>query len=171
MHIRRLVPHDAPAFQALRLTGLRDSPSSFGRNYAEEKDLPRSAFADRLEPRDDAAVFGAFDGEALVGIVGLRRDDARNYVHKGHLWGMYVAPVARNRGVARELVQSALDFARDVPGLSKVNLHVDAANVPAIALYESLGFVVWGREQDAMRLDGQSRDDVHMALHFAPAAG
>jgi len=167
MHIRRLAPQDAPVFQALRLTGLRNSPSSFGTNYVEEKDLPLAAFAERLQAKDDAAVFGAFEAEDLVGIVGLRRDGARNYVHKGHLWGMFVTPEARGRGVARELVQTALDFARDVPGLAKVNLYVDAANVPAIALYESLGFVVFSREADGMRVNDRRTDELQMTLRFS----
>jgi RimJ/RimL family protein N-acetyltransferase len=44
---------------------------------------------------------------------------------------------------------------------------VDSANVAAIALYESLGFVVFAREADAVRLDGQSRDELQMHLRFA----
>ena len=46
---------------------------------------------------------------------------------------------------------------------------VDAANVAAIALYESLGFLVFSREQDATRLAGASRDELQMHLRFAPA--
>ena len=167
MLIRRLSPSDAPAFQAVRLAGLLDTPAAFGRNHEEEKDLPLSSFADRLVQRDDAAVFGAFEGDALVGIVGLRREDALNYFHKGYLWGMYVAPAARGAGIARQLVQTALAFARGVPGLAKVNLHADAANVPAIALYESLGFVVFAREADGMRVNGRRTDELQMTLRFS----
>jgi ribosomal protein S18 acetylase RimI-like enzyme len=167
MPIRRLDPADAPAFQALRLAGLLDTPAAFGRNYEEEKVLPLSAFAERLVQREDAAVFGAFDGDALVGIVGLRREEALNYFHKGTLWGMYVAPAARGAGLARELVQAALAFARGVPGLAKVNLHADAANVPAVALYESLGFVVFAREADGMRVNDRRTDELQMTLRLA----
>jgi len=167
MHIRRLAPSDASAFQALRLAGLLDTPAAFGSNHAEEKHLPLTAFEERLVPRTDAAVFGAFDGDALVGIVGMRRESALNYFHKGTLWGMYVAPAARGAGVARALVQAALAFARGVPGLVKVNLHADAANVPAIALYESLGFVVFSRETDGMRVNDRPTDELQMTLRLA----
>jgi RimJ/RimL family protein N-acetyltransferase len=167
MHIRRLAPADAAAFQAVRLAALLDTPFAFAANHAEEKDTPLEAVARRLELREDAAVFGAFEGESLVGIVGLRREDRMNLAHKGHVFGVYVAPSARGHGLARDLMVAALAFARGVPGMAKVNLHVDAANVPAIALYESLGFVVFGRESDAMRVGAQKRDELQMTLRLA----
>jgi RimJ/RimL family protein N-acetyltransferase len=167
MHIRRLLPADAAAFQAVRLAALLDTPHAFASNHAEEKDTPLDAIARRLEAREDAAVFGAFEGDALVGMVGLHREQHMNLAHKGHLFGVYVAPSVRGHGVARDLMAAALEFARGVPGLAKVNLHVDAANVSAIALYESLGFVVFGRESDAMRIGSQKRDDLQMTLRLA----
>jgi RimJ/RimL family protein N-acetyltransferase len=103
----------------------------------------------------------------LVGIVGLRREDRVNFAHKGLIWGVYVAPAARGKGVARELMLAALAFARGVPGLAKVNLHADAANVPAIALYESLGFVVFAREADGMRVNDRRTDELQMTLRLA----
>jgi ribosomal protein S18 acetylase RimI-like enzyme len=166
MKIRRLSPSDAARFQALRLVALLDTPAAFGSSHEEEKDLPPAEVERRLEERPGQATFGAFDGEALVGVVGLSRETRLKMAHKGHIWGMYVAAEARGHGVARELLMSALAHARATEGIAKVTLNVDAANVAAIALYESLGFVVFAREADAMRLDGQQRDDLQMHLRF-----
>ncbi len=170
MNIRRLSTSDAPAFRALRLAALLDTPEAFATSHVEERDLPLAAFEARLVEAPGQAVFGAFDGDTLAGITGLAREVLLQAAHKAQVWGMYVAAGARGHGVARELMQAAVAHARATPGIAKVTLSVDAANVAAIALYESLGFVVFAREADATRLHGESRDELQMHLRFAPAA-
>jgi len=49
---------------------------------------------------------------------------------------MYTEPEARRRGIAKQLLQSMLDWCRN-EGLSTVSLHASPAGRP---LYESLGF-------------------------------
>ena len=167
MNIRTLSTSDGPAFRALRLAALLDTPEAFATSHVEERDLPLAAFEARLAEAPGHAVFGAFDGHTLVGITGLARETLLQAAHKAQVWGMYVAAGARGHGVARELMQAALALARATPGIAKVTLSVDSANVAAIALYEQLGFVVFAREADAVRLEGQSRDDLQMHLRFA----
>lgn len=165
--IRRLVPADAEAFQALRLAGLLHRPEAFGSTWEEEKDLPIAKVRTRLDVRPDAGVFGAFADGALIGMVGLGRETGPKFSHKGFIWGMYVDPAAAGRGVGRALLEAALALARSQPGLRHLTLHANAANRPAISLYQSLGFVEIGREPGAMRVGNVFHDEIRMFLPIA----
>ena len=166
MQIRRLTPADASQFQQLRLRGLHDAPIAFGASVTEQLALSADEIAARITPHADRGVFGAFVGEALVGTLGLGREGAAKLAHKGYIWGVYVAPEARGTGVARALMQAAIDFACAVPGLLQLNLVVYVGNAGAIKLYESLGFEVFGREPGAIMVDGVLYDDLHMRLEL-----
>lgn len=162
--VRRLVPSDALAFQALRLAGLQAHPEAFGSTYDEEKDWPVERVREWLVARPDGGIFGAFENERLIGVLGLGRGQRTNFAHVGFLWGMYVQSHATGRGVGRALVEAALALARSQPGLRHITLQVSAANRPAIALYQSFGFVEIGREPDAMRVGNGFQDELRMYL-------
>jgi ribosomal protein S18 acetylase RimI-like enzyme len=170
VNVRTLAPADAAAFQTLRLQGLRECPAAFASSFDEECDLALSIVAERLGQRNDRAVFGAFQGHDLVGVVGLKREELRKLSHKAHIWGMYVTPNARKRGVGRQLVTKALSFALSQLGVRQVNLGVNATNEAAIALYEHMGFKAFGREPCFMLVDGLPQDEIQMVciLEAAP---
>jgi ribosomal protein S18 acetylase RimI-like enzyme len=157
------------AFQSLRLQGLQECPTAFASSFDEECDLLLAAVAERLGKRSDRAIFGAFPGHDLVGVVGLKREDLRKLSHKAHIWGMYVTPTARKRGVGRQLVTKALSFALSELGVRQVSLGVNAANKAAIALYQRMGFKAFGREPCFMLVDGLPQDEMQMVCILEPA--
>ena len=166
MNVRRLNPADALAYQALRLAGLQESPSAFGSSYAEEKDRAIACIKEQLATQADRGLFGAFDGNELVGVVALGRENVQKLSHKGFIFAMYVQPEYRNSGIARALLLEALGLARSIPQLRQLNLCVNATNTKAIRLYESLGFKAFGHEVDALLVDGELHDEIHMSLRF-----
>jgi ribosomal protein S18 acetylase RimI-like enzyme len=162
MQLRSLVPSDASAFQALRLQGLLECSSAFASSHVQECALPLDVVAERLAAKPDAAMLGAFVSSTLAGIVGLQREGLRKLAHKALIWGLYVAPEFRRQRVARRLVDEALRMAFSMTGIRQVNLGVNAANVAAIALYESAGFTRFGVERAFMIVDGVEHDELHM---------
>ena len=162
--IRRLTPSDAATFQALRLASLLDAPIAFGSSHGEEVSSSISSIAARLEPLPDRGVFGAFESDTLVGIVGLGRESLLNLSHKAFIWGMYVAPTHRNRGIAKELLATAIAFAKSNSAIRQINLCVNASAISAVHLYQSIGFVTYGQEPDAMLIHGTLYDELHMRL-------
>nr|MCH9796210.1 GNAT family N-acetyltransferase [Actinomycetes bacterium] len=60
----------------------------------------------------------------------------------GEVYVLAVAPPWRGSGLGRALTLAGLHHLRR-RGLDQVMLYVDASNLPAIRLYEGLGFVRW----------------------------
>jgi len=166
MNVRRLGPSDAAVFQVLRLQALREDPIAFASSYEDERDTPLDTVAERLLPTDDRAIVGAFDGEQLVGLAAWHREEMRKMHHKGFIWGVYVTQSHRGRGLAKRLLEAVICLTRQAQGILILNLTAYADNRRAIALYESLGFVIYGREPAAICVNGMLHDDVHMALRL-----
>ena len=162
--IRRLVSGDLEDYRTIRLAALWGDPVTFGSTYEAEVERPLSHFEQRLAA---STVFAAHDDARIVGMAGFMRESGLKERHKGFLWGMYVAPEARGLSVGRALVQSVVDHAAEV--VEQIILTVTQGNEPAIALYESLGFAVYGVEPRALRSADGYHDDVLM-VKFLPRA-
>lgn len=153
--IRPLGPEDASHFRSLRLAALRDAPQAFGSSYEEEHLVTPQEWARRLEPAPTRAVFGAWDGERLVGSAGLLRMAPLKQLHKAVTWGVYVAPTQRGSGLGRRLMGAVLEEAGRWQGVRQALLTVAEDNPAAQRLYESLGFVAYGREPAALQVGGR----------------
>ncbi len=164
--VRLLTPDDAAAFRELRLLGLHESPRAFGSSFEEEQALSVEWFAARLGqslPESENAVLGAWLGQRLAGVAGVRREPYRKAAHKAVIWGVYVRPDVRRRGLGRTLVGAAIAVATSWPGVEQINLSVATANVAAVQLYESFDFVAYGIEPRALKIDGEYVDETLMS--------
>lgn len=103
------------------------------------------------------------DGQWL-GVVTLEREQGREKRrHIAWVLRMYVAHGSAGAGVGRQLLRAALRRARQLPGVTKVNLTVAAHNERAVGLYESEGFRTIAREEDAFR-DPAPRAELTMTV-------
>jgi len=160
--IRRLLAADAEGYRSIRLAALADAPEAFGSDVATESASPVDAFANTLR---SGYVAGAFAGERLVAIAGFRALEREKTRHRGDIWGVYVAPEARGTGVGRRLMEHVLDYARTQ--VLQVHLAVTASNAAAVALYEHLGFIRYGTEPRALKVNGRYLDEHLMVLQFS----
>lgn len=161
--IRTLTEDDIDAFHALRLEATVDTPYGIVPTYEEEARWTREENIARVRETDRQAVFGAFDGGVLVGIVGWRREARQKLEHKSLIWGVFVKPAYRRSGVARRLMERAIEHAR-ASGVEQVQLTVGGKNPRAQTLYRSLGFTIYGTESRAICIDGEYFDEEHMVL-------
>lgn len=107
--IRSLTPVDARALFEVRRDGLIDAPLAFLSTPTESR-LSVDGMRDMLT-RD--VVFGA-GGDRLLGMAGVYTEDREKTAHKAHLWGMYVRPEARGRGLAGALLARVIAHARSL---------------------------------------------------------
>lgn len=163
--IRPLAAADAPAYRALRLSALADTPAAFGASHREEAAQPLDWFAARITPQPPSRVYGAFQENALIGLAGFLAYHGEKKRHIGLLWGVYLAPAGRGRGIAAALVEAVIAHAREHVLLLHADVGVD--NQPARRLYERLGFRSYGIQPKALRIDGAFHDEAMLALDFS----
>lgn len=166
MPIRLLTASDAEAWWHLRLGALRNDPASFA-DSAEEH-LTKSLDVARERLSGDSAqnfVVGAFENAKLIATAGFYRYSHIKELHKGHIWGVYVRPESRGKGIARALIEEIIRRARAIEGLEQVLL-VASAHLPARKLYEALGFQAYGVEPRSLKIGTEYVDDVLMILRF-----
>jgi ribosomal protein S18 acetylase RimI-like enzyme len=159
---------DVVAYRALRLRALQTSPEAFGSSYEDTVAEPVESMARRLAPGPEAPhtfFLGAFDPD-LIGTVGFVRETRLKMRHKGAIIGMYVAEVARGRGVGRALLEHAIAEARQQPGLEQILLMVVSSNETALRLYAACGFTRYGVEPRALKLGERYFDEDLMILRL-----
>lgn len=83
--------------------------------------------------------------ELLIAPTDTRQEDVASF-RVGYVKRVIVAPDYRKLGLARQLMQHIIDYGRHELALTAIDLHVWDQNIPAIRLYESLGFEVQHRE-------------------------
>jgi GNAT superfamily N-acetyltransferase len=131
----------------VRLAALADAPSAFGSTYAAEANRPEAEWVQRAsvgsEGADRAMFFAQIDDE-IVGLVGGYREEPSSVTV--HLVSMWVAPLARQRGVGAALVDAVIAWAAET-NATRVSLWVTQGNTAAETLYRSKGFVASGEIQ------------------------
>ncbi|GAB9475301.1 hypothetical protein Gpo141_00012401 [Globisporangium polare] len=84
----------------------------------------------------------------------------------GHVSVVTVAPEFRRLGLAKKLMDSIESVSKDLYNGYFVDLFVRVSNLPAIAMYEKLGFTVYRRilEYYTHELNGEDAFDMRKAL-------
>lgn len=145
--VRRVRPDDAASLRELRLKALQSDPDAFGSSYEVEMGQPADKWVNRAGSASTGStqfIAVADEDGRLIGMAGgYEPDDAPA---DRELWGMWVAPEWRGRGIGADLVRSVVDWAA-AAGAERLTLWVVTTNTPAPSLYRAAGFAGTGKAQ------------------------
>ena len=135
--VRRADASDWERLRDVRLRALATDPHAFLETVEDARTLPDVHWRERATASETQATFveereGSF--AAMVAVF-VADDPATAY-----LVGMWVEPELRGTGIAIQLVEHVLDWARDHRRV-RVVLSVEPGNDRAARLYEKCGFV------------------------------
>lgn len=146
----------------LRLLALKTEPTSFGSSYEEEINFSEEEW----KRRTANALFALSDDKRIVGSVTFLFSERIKTKHIAQIFGVYVVPDFRGRGVGRMLLEKALDLIRKNGEVVKVRLTVNTKQIPALTLYKSLGFSVVGELKKELKIGDNFHDELIMEKIF-----
>ncbi|MFF0478698.1 GNAT family N-acetyltransferase [Streptomyces sp. NPDC004284] len=150
--VRAVTPADWPLWREARIASLTTSPEAFRARLADWERGGEEQWRTRF---DDPAAYGVLavrDARSVGMAAGLLAPDA-----VPELRSVWVAREARGHGLAARLIASVESWAHGT-GAGTLRLSVLAANAPAIALYERLGYAPDGRAGQELVMTKKLRD-------------
>ncbi len=130
--VRALGGEDWQAYRDMRLAALQEAPEAFTGTFAQEEEFAQSLWLTRMQR--SARILATVDGVA-VGIVSVGEAEPE----VAELFGMWVVPTSRGKGVAWRLMEAATEHAR-ADGKRALQAWVSTENGRAVAFFSSYGF-------------------------------
>lgn len=166
MEIRPPRADESQAVHDLRMLGLKETPEAFGSTYEESLTITPESIQTRYLPRADCITLCAFEDGEPTGMITLLTNDRIKTKHNASITGMYVSPQHRRKGIARRLMEAAIDHARTLPDVEQVGLEVVTSCEPAVNLYRVAGFQSFGVAPRALKQNGNYYDIDLMRLEL-----
>lgn len=165
MLIRRLMRGDAPVFWQLRLLALQSEPVGFAESTAEHEAIGVAGTEARIEAGNhENFVMGAFEAGQLIGTAGFYREQKAKRRQIGWIWGVFVHPDHRQKGIGRALIRSVIEQARAIEGLTAIQITAAVTQTAARKMYADLGFRLIGTVPGALHVEGRYYDEEMMSL-------
>ncbi|HEY7612444.1 MAG TPA: GNAT family N-acetyltransferase [Gemmatimonadales bacterium] len=169
VRIRRAEPDDASAILAyLGRVGAESINLTFGAEGPGIAEEEEREYLTRVAASDNSLAILAVAGDEIVG--GLTFDGGRRprLRHAGE-FGISVLQAYAGQGLGRALLEYMIAWAERGGVVRKINLKVRVDNLPAIRLYQRLGWVTEGRTTRDTWIDGEFNDCLLMGRDVDPA--
>lgn len=158
---------EADGAAVLEVFNLTHAETEFLLTYPEESTLTaeeESAFLKKLEESDGKTELLALLDGKVAGTAGISAVGSTLKQRHRAEFGIGIARAFWGMGIGRALTEGCIECAR-AAGYEQLELDVVAENPRAVALYESLGFVEYGRNPMGFRKkDGAYQELILMRL-------
>lgn len=146
------------------MRSLKEEPHAFGKPYEKAINEPDETYQQHVLNAfngNTSWMFFAQQDDKLIGIIigAILRDDP----NAAGIFGVYVVPEARGKGISKRLMKKMLDELKSHTSIHRIKLTVNKNQTPAVNLYTSFGFAIVGEEK-AMLGDGKYYDEYCMEL-------
>lgn len=155
--VRTLGVDDWEEFRTARLTALHDSPEAFVASHDEEEREPEDFWRARMTR--SRRLLAERDGKT-VGVVSVGSTDDD---HVAELFGLWVTPEQRSRGVATALVKAGARAAAE-DGNRLLRYWVGTENARAVGFASGYGFRPTSDRRPMRVDDGESEEEIAMEL-------
>lgn len=156
--VRPLSEEEWDEFRSVRLAALQESPEAFVASYDQESSYDEEFW--RLRMRRSQRLLAEVDGEA-VGVVSVG-GGSHDEDHMADLFGLWVIPALRGKGVASKLVRAGAKSAV-AQGKTHLNYWVGTENGRAVAFASGFGFRPTD-ERRAVRVESEEDGDEEIRM-------
>ena len=166
--ISKLNPSEWSKYKKLRLEALKNEPSSFGSSYEDSLKLPDNTWREQLQKSQDEdsnVMFFAKDDNHPIGMIGAFWKNKEKTKHIGNIFGVYVDPKYRSKGIGKLLMEAILNKLNNMPQIEKIKLSVVTQQTSALKLYEKYGFKSIGKCIRELKVGDNYYDEYLMERH------
>jgi ribosomal protein S18 acetylase RimI-like enzyme len=144
--IRDIAEDDWPLLRTIRLRALQDSPEAFTSEHDLEAHQDERQWRERIRNEVWLLAFERSAAAEPVGVIAATRKPPSSAADH-FLSSLWVDPGHRRQGIARSLIQAAVDRLA-ASGARAISLWVLDGNDAAYMFYEAVGFVFTGDCQE-----------------------
>lgn len=151
--IKQIKENDWQELRSLRLKSLQFDPTVFGSNYQKESAYTEADWRKMLQ-NEDTAIFLLYEDDAPIGITGISVDRDDSAKKKAHLWGSWLEPHIRGKGISALLYQARIAWAKQHPTIETILVSHRASNLSSMHANQKHGFVFTHKQDKVWPDDG-----------------
>ncbi len=160
--IRQKNENDWQTFREIRLKALKNDPKVFGSNHEREVNKSKQDWKEWIAEASQA-IFFIYDVETPIGMTGIFVPQDTVEKSKAVLWGSWLEPDYRRKGLSNLMYKARIDWAKEQPEIRRIEVSHRESNLASKYANQKHGFKLV-KEEDKVWHDGVSEKDVIYSL-------